>query len=269
MTAMRTTGHDTTVKIESLPPARLPHLKSPDAATAARPDAWPVTGHPQHAPLPGTCFPAIPQSRGKPWPLFITTSDARPASGSRPIHAAALRGKHATAADPSAATHPRPARKRIHPFRARCGAPLGRYLPAPRAATGSHPRRQRLIPRRRPRRPPAGPPPNRHRPLRHRRSITAGGIGPALTTRLDPAGYPVVPGGVPQARERAQVYLGLCERYQELSRAQVAEMHLLTATVPGCSLPLSHRRALTSPLTDTHTGHRSFIRGAGFAHLTP
>jgi hypothetical protein len=41
----------------------------------------------------------------------------------------------------------------------------------------------------------------------------AGGIGPALAAGLDPADYPVVPGGVPQAWERAQVYLGLCERY--------------------------------------------------------
>jgi hypothetical protein len=78
----------------------------------------------------------------------------------------------------------------------------------------------------------------------------AGGIGPALAAGLDPAGYPVVPGGVPQACERAQVYLGLCERYQELYRAQVAELHLLMAPVPGCSLPLPHRR----PLTDTATG---------------
>jgi hypothetical protein len=75
----------------------------------------------------------------------------------------------------------------------------------------------------------------------------AGGIGPALAAGLDPAGYPVVPGGVPQAWERAQVYLGLCERYQELYQAQVAELHLLMATAPGCSLPLSRRRPLTGP----------------------
>jgi hypothetical protein len=66
----------------------------------------------------------------------------------------------------------------------------------------------------------------------------AGGIGPALAAGLDPAGYPVVPGGVPQAWERAQVYLGLCERYQKLYQAQVAELHLLMAPVPGRSLPL-------------------------------
>ena len=70
----------------------------------------------------------------------------------------------------------------------------------------------------------------------------AGGIGPALAAGLDPAGYPVVPGGVPQAWERAQVYLGLCERYRELYQAQLAELHLLMATAPGCSLPLPHRR---------------------------
>jgi len=63
----------------------------------------------------------------------------------------------------------------------------------------------------------------------------AGGIGPALAAGLDPAGYPVVPGGVPQAWERAQVYLGLYERYQELYQAQVTELHLLMATAPGCS----------------------------------
>ena len=71
----------------------------------------------------------------------------------------------------------------------------------------------------------------------------AGGIGPALAAGLDPAGYSVVPGGVPQAWERAQVYLGLCERYQELYQAQVAELHLLMASAPGCSLPLPHRRS--------------------------
>jgi hypothetical protein len=61
----------------------------------------------------------------------------------------------------------------------------------------------------------------------------AGGIGPALAAGQDPADYPVVPGGVPQAWERAQVYLGLCERYQELYQVQVAELHLLMATVPA------------------------------------
>ena len=70
----------------------------------------------------------------------------------------------------------------------------------------------------------------------------AGGIGPALAAGLDPASYPVVPGGVPQAWERAQVYLGLCERYQKLYQAQVAELHLLMASAPGCSLPLSRCR---------------------------
>ena len=66
----------------------------------------------------------------------------------------------------------------------------------------------------------------------------AGGIGPALAAGLDPADYPVVPGGVPQAWQRAQVYLGLCERYQELYQTQVAELRLLMAAAPGSSLPL-------------------------------
>ena len=65
----------------------------------------------------------------------------------------------------------------------------------------------------------------------------AGGIGPALAAGLDPADYPVVPGGVPQAWERAQVYLGLCERYQELYQAQMAKLYQLMATVPTPSGP--------------------------------
>ena len=79
----------------------------------------------------------------------------------------------------------------------------------------------------------------------------AGGIGPAMAAGLDPADYPVVPGGVPQAWERAQVYLGLCERYRDLYQAQLAELHLLMATAPGCRLPLPDPRPLTDPLTDT------------------
>ena len=65
----------------------------------------------------------------------------------------------------------------------------------------------------------------------------AGGIGQALAAGLDPADYPVVPGGVPQAWERAQVYLGLCERSLELYRALVAELCLLMTTVPVTSDP--------------------------------
>jgi len=61
----------------------------------------------------------------------------------------------------------------------------------------------------------------------------AGGIGPALAAGLDPADYPVVPGGVPQAWERARLYLGLCDRYQELYQARVAELRLLMATAPA------------------------------------
>jgi hypothetical protein len=75
----------------------------------------------------------------------------------------------------------------------------------------------------------------------------AGGIGPALAAGLDPADYLVVPGGVPQAWERAEVYLGLYERYRDLYQAQLAELHRLMATAPGCSLPLPHRRPLTDP----------------------
>ena len=66
--------------------------------------------------------------------------------------------------------HPRPARKRIHPFYARCGARLSRYrLTLRRQPEVPRDGGIRPSPRRRPHRRPAGPPPNRHRPLRHRR----------------------------------------------------------------------------------------------------
>ena len=81
----------------------------------------------------------------------------------------------------------------------------------------------------------------------------AGGIGPALAAGLDPAGYPAVPGGVPQAWERAQVYLGLCERYRDLYQAQLAELHLLMAMAPGCSLPFT----APSPADRPHDGTRA------------
>jgi len=59
-----------------------------------------------------------------------------------------------------------------------------------------------------------------------------GGVAPALARGLDPANYPVVPGGVPQAWERARVYLGLYERYQQLYQTQVTELCLLLAASP-------------------------------------
>jgi hypothetical protein len=91
----------------------------------------------------------------------------------------------------------------------------------------------------------------------------AGGIGPALAAGLDPADYPVVPGGVPQAWERAKVYLGLCERYQELYQAQVAGLHLLMATVPAPSdpRPAARGRRLTAARdTDAVCPHRTVVR---------
>src|SRR5690348_12792685 len=105
--------------------------------------------------------------------------------------------------------------------------------PAGRAGTASG-RARRGIPG-----PPPGAAPTGGLLTRHRIAIArfgtdvaaAGGIGPALAAGLDPAGYPAVPAGVPQAWERAQTYLGLSERYQELYQAQVAELHHLMA--PG------------------------------------
>lgn len=90
---------------------------------------------------------------------------------------------------------------------------------------------------------PTAPPPGRSagtaRPdgllARHRAEMarfgtavtTAGGIDPALAAGLDPAAYPVTPGGVPQAWERARVYRELCAHYRKLYWAQVAELDWL------------------------------------------
>lgn len=77
----------------------------------------------------------------------------------------------------------------------------------------------------------AGPPSGRAR--RFGTDVAAaGGVAPALACGLDPANYPVVPGGVPQAWERARVYLGLYERYQQLYQTQVTELCLLLAASP-------------------------------------
>jgi hypothetical protein len=84
----------------------------------------------------------------------------------------------------------------------------------------------------------------------------AGGIGPALAAGLDPAGSPVVPGGVPQAWERARVYLGLCERYQELYQAQIAGLHLLMATTPAAR----GRSLIAARDTDAACPYRTAIR---------
>ena len=88
----------------------------------------------------------------------------------------------------------------------------------------------------------------------------AGGIGrpwppdwTRLTTRSCPEGTPGLGTrpGLPGAMR------AVSGRYE----AQVAELHLLIATVPGRSLPLSHRHPLTDPSTDAH-GHVSLIRAA-------
>jgi hypothetical protein len=94
----------------------------------------------------------------------------------------------------------------------------------------------------------------------------AGGIGPALAAGLDPADYPVVPGGVPQAWERAPGLPGAMRAVPGAipgaggriapadgngagTRRPAARGRRLTAardTGAAC-LPLSHRRPLTDP----------------------
>ena len=109
----------------------------------------------------------------------------------------------------------------------------------------------------------AGPPRNRNRPLRHRRGrrrrhrpgpgrrtgpwpatrSCPGRHTPGLRTRPGlPGAMRAVPGAVPGAGGRIAPPAG---------------------NVPGCSLPLSHHRPLTDPLTDTHTGYISLSSARG------
>jgi hypothetical protein len=161
---------------------------------------------------------------GRPAHVWISAHSprrpARPArNGSGPVHSG-IPGQPATGSTPSA---PITAHGPADTCPRRAGNPESPATPTP------------------------APPPGAAGGLlaRHRTAIArfgtdvaaAGGIGPALAAGLNPAGYPAVPGGIPQAWERAQLYLGLCERYRELYQAQLAELHLLMATAPGCSLP--------------------------------
>ena len=123
---------------DSIPsfPVRLPHLKSPDAATAA-------ARTPRQSPaiisthrFPASIFSHYLIQGERPWPLFITTSDALPASGSQPIHPAVPRGKRAKAADASTAASPArpqpdsplpcPLRRTAQPIRTRAPPATGR-----------------------------------------------------------------------------------------------------------------------------------------------
>src|SRR5690348_3806284 len=76
MTAIRTAGHDTTVKIQSLLPARLPHLKSPDAATAAA-----RTPGQSHAIISTHRFPAGPWDQ--PCAMFAVRVAVIPSASSQ------------------------------------------------------------------------------------------------------------------------------------------------------------------------------------------
>ena len=240
MTPMRTTGRDITVKIQSLLfRRRLAHLKSPDAAVTRTPSQSPaiVSTHrlpasifPQYL-IQGEAMAAVHYYLGRPARVWISAHSVRSPGrqarkGSGRVRSP-IPGQLASGFTPSvpAAVHgPADAcsRRAGHP-KSSVTATSG--LPPDAAPAGSLLASQRIA------------------IARFGADVAAaGGIGPALAAGLDPASYPVVPGGVPQAWERAQVYLGLCERYQKLYQAQVAELHLLMASAPGCSLPLSRCR---------------------------
>jgi hypothetical protein len=243
---------------DSIPyvPARLAYLKSPDAATTAAPTpgqspaiisthrfAASIFSH--YLSQGGKAMAAVHYYLGRPACVWISAhsprSPARQArEGSGRVHSS-IPGQPATGLTPSvpAAAHGSP-----DTYPRSAGNPTASVTAAPGLPPGAAPA-DGLLARR------------RIAIARFGTDVAAaGGIGPALAAGLDPAGYPVVPAGVPQAWERAQVYLGLCERYQELYQAQLAELHLLMAMAPGCSLPLPHRRPLTGP----HTGYISLIR---------
>jgi hypothetical protein len=263
MTAMTATGHDTAVK-DSIPfysGAPPPHLKPAHAATAiARtPGQSPaiISTHRFPAPISrtisfkGKAMPAVHYYLGRPARVWISAqsprSPARQArTGSGRVHSG-IPGQPATGFTPSgsAAAHgPADTRPRS------AGNPTASVTAAPGPPPGAAPAGGLLARR-------------RIAIARFGTDVAAaGGTGPAMAAGLDPAGYPAVPAGVPQAWERAQVYLGLCERYQELYQAQLAELHLLLATAPGSSLPLPHRHPPTDPTPATYhsSGHAAAQR---------
>ena len=196
MTATRTTGHDTTVKTQSLIFRRgLPHLKAPDAATAAARTTGQSPAIIRTHRFPTSIFSQYlsqGESHGRCSLLPRTPCPRLDLSPFTPRSRAASAPRQRTRPQ----RHPRPARNRIHPFRARCGARLSRYVlalrrppdvlrdgdirPSPRPACCG------LL-------------------ARHRTAIArfgtdvaaAGGIGPALAAgRTRPT--PAVPGGVPR-----------------------------------------------------------------------
>ena len=220
LTAIRTTGHDTTAKIQSLLFRTLPHLKSPDAATAAA-----RTPSQSQAIISTHRFPASIFSQC----LIQGESHAR------------------------CSLLPRTPCPRLD---------LGPFTPQPRAASAQRAADASTadIP---------GQPGGllacqRIAIARFGADVAAaGGIGPALAAGLEPAGLPGrARRRTPSLGTRPGLPGAMTSQYQELYQAQVAELHLLMATAPGCSLPLSHRRPPTDPLTNIHTGYISLISDA-------
>jgi len=115
------------------PPGRLAGHRPPPARTAPR-----------------RLFSRPIASKGeRPWPLFTTTSDARPASGSRPSHAAAPRGPAGTSRragnpEPPGRRHPAFPPPRPRPRRRPAGPPPpARQQPHPTASDSSGAHRAR------------------------------------------------------------------------------------------------------------------------------
>ena len=94
----------------------------------------------------------------------------------------------------------------------------------------------------------------------------AGGIGPALAAGLDPADYPVVPGGVPQAWGTRPGLPGAM-RAVPGAGGRIAPPDGNDAGMQPAVI--AHRRPLTDPLTDTvrRQSFRSAGAGAGVGHM--
>jgi hypothetical protein len=136
MTAMRTTGHDTTVTIQSLPsfPARPPHLTSPEAATAAArtPGQSPAIISTHRFPPPisrtiafkGKAMAAVHYYLGRPARVWIAAQSPAAPRGTRATAAGA-----STAASPASppADSPRlcPLRRTAQPIPARAAPATG------------------------------------------------------------------------------------------------------------------------------------------------
>lgn len=226
--------------------ARLPHLTSPDAAAAASrtPSQSPAISSTHRFPasisrntsFKGNAMPAVHYYLGRPARVWISAHSRR--SPARQARTGSGDGRSGIPGQPARGFTP-PVPAAAHGSADACSRRASNQKSPVTAASGL---------------PPTPPPPAACWPAAESQSPASAPtwLPPAASAQPWPPDWtrPTTrsyPEAYPRPWERAQVYLGLCERYQELYQTQVAELHLLMAAMPGSSLPLPHHRPLTDP----------------------